>query len=760
MTQINLTSTADVTLKTAGKYCEDDIQIVQNLEEITATPTDEVQEFVPSEGKNGISRFVVNETPTEDVEVKSTEDTELVMPSEGKFIRKVTVKQINLQNKSVTPSKESQTIVKDGGFDALKMVSVEPIPDDYIIPEGSLDISQNGTYDVTSLKSVVVNIVGDGGAIVPMEVNLPEGFRQKADYYYLQMSGSKILMSNSGAGSGLWEYTVQTKNWVKLYDGGKYQYFQKVGNNCIIGSNGGYLLLYSARESRIIQTIDNRFVNWNRFDLVGENYFCYSTTAVSGLVVYDSQQEQLVDVLNSGYNWTNVIEAGENYIVSSNSSSVTGIYLYEPITNQFTKILNVAKYAFTLKVDVSDNIMLLTSTNSSNKGIVVYNKTTKTAEMPNTTWYSSLNVKSVENDVYIISSKSSSSTGIILYKESENIFTQIYSIGYNWTYVHVIGGVYLFSSSSTSNSGIVLHNPSTNETAKVYASGSSYSKFEKVGNNCVIAGSTSYGVLLFDGETKTISQIETKAYVNIFAMGNICFLAGASSSALGVLIYDNETKTISTAYETGYNYTKFALTKDNCLISGGLSTTGILLYDSDTKTISLLHSGNQWNIFHDVEDGNYLISRAVSGNIGVLLYDSSTKTISRIAENCTWFSQCYKLASGEYLLTSNHADTRDAILYNPVDKTAKTIGVSIHNLKVVYDMGGDCFLTASSAGIYLYDIDEEDFDTLFPAGYSYDTFEETDSQVLISASDKEDSIYTLEYDKATKTAEPVSIYVS
>lgn len=162
MTQINLTSTADVTLKTAGKYCEDDIKIVQNLEEITATPTDEVQEFVPSEGKNGISRVVVNETPTEDVEVKSTEDTELVMPSDGKFIRKVTVKQINLQNKSVTPSKESQTVVKDGGFDALKMVSVEPIPEEYVVPEGSLEITENNTYDVTDKASVVVNVASTG----------------------------------------------------------------------------------------------------------------------------------------------------------------------------------------------------------------------------------------------------------------------------------------------------------------------------------------------------------------------------------------------------------------------------------------------------------------------------------------------------------------------------------------------------------------------------------------------------------------------
>ena len=162
MAVINLTNTADVTLKTAGKYCEDDIQIVQNLEEVSATPTDSVQEFIPSDGKNGISKFIVNKTPTEQVSVKSTEQAKIISPSSGKFIDEVNVEPVALQSKTITPTKATQTISADAGYDGLKTMTIEPIPDEYIIPSGSIDIVENGTYNVTDKSGVNVNIPTGG----------------------------------------------------------------------------------------------------------------------------------------------------------------------------------------------------------------------------------------------------------------------------------------------------------------------------------------------------------------------------------------------------------------------------------------------------------------------------------------------------------------------------------------------------------------------------------------------------------------------
>lgn len=59
---------------------------------------------------------------------------------------------------TVTPAKSAQNIAAPDGKVGYSSVTVEKIPDDYIIPSGSQNITANGTYDVTSKASVVVNV--------------------------------------------------------------------------------------------------------------------------------------------------------------------------------------------------------------------------------------------------------------------------------------------------------------------------------------------------------------------------------------------------------------------------------------------------------------------------------------------------------------------------------------------------------------------------------------------------------------------------
>lgn len=64
----------------------------------------------------------------------------------------------NLQAKEVIPTKEVQEIVADKTYDGLSKVTVQSIPNEYIVPSGEIEFTQNGTYDVTDKASAKVNI--------------------------------------------------------------------------------------------------------------------------------------------------------------------------------------------------------------------------------------------------------------------------------------------------------------------------------------------------------------------------------------------------------------------------------------------------------------------------------------------------------------------------------------------------------------------------------------------------------------------------
>lgn len=65
-----------------------------------------------------------------------------------------------LQEKETIPTEEIQEIVADDNFDGLSKVTVNAIPEDYVIPTGEINITENGTYDVKEKVSANVNVPG------------------------------------------------------------------------------------------------------------------------------------------------------------------------------------------------------------------------------------------------------------------------------------------------------------------------------------------------------------------------------------------------------------------------------------------------------------------------------------------------------------------------------------------------------------------------------------------------------------------------
>ena len=82
----------------------------------------------------------------------------------------------SLQSKTVTPTKSVQNVTPDIGYDGLEKVTVNAIPNEYIVPSGTKNVTSNGTHDVNIYKNVEVN------------VPIPDG--------YIKPSGTKSVTSN------------------------------------------------------------------------------------------------------------------------------------------------------------------------------------------------------------------------------------------------------------------------------------------------------------------------------------------------------------------------------------------------------------------------------------------------------------------------------------------------------------------------------------------------------------------------------------
>ena len=69
----------------------------------------------------------------------------------------------DLQEKTATPTKDIQVVRPDDEFRGLSRVVVDPIPDEYIIPTGTLFVNANGDYEVREFDKIIVNVEGSGG---------------------------------------------------------------------------------------------------------------------------------------------------------------------------------------------------------------------------------------------------------------------------------------------------------------------------------------------------------------------------------------------------------------------------------------------------------------------------------------------------------------------------------------------------------------------------------------------------------------------
>ena len=100
------------TLKTAGKYCAEDIVVAASLQDKTVTPTASTQTISADANHVGLGTVTVNAVPTEEKSVTTNGE---VTPSSGKFLSKVTVNVPSITDVATTAEMNAKLVAGNVG---------------------------------------------------------------------------------------------------------------------------------------------------------------------------------------------------------------------------------------------------------------------------------------------------------------------------------------------------------------------------------------------------------------------------------------------------------------------------------------------------------------------------------------------------------------------------------------------------------------------------------------------------------------------
>lgn len=482
-----------------------------------------------------------------------------------------------------------------------------------VMPTGTIEITENGEYDVRDKAVAVVNIeVGSGEESKTIEISLPEVFANCVEIFHFTIR-DKILISgrqSSSPRTALLLYNISDNTQQILYNGGSFQYFQMIDlYRCFVVDNNftnkGVFVYNSLDDSFVNVFGGSRYREFKKFFKITDNEWLLGGDAwADGVLLYNSNTNECTKIYDTGTYWNVFIQINNRVLITSGNGE--GILIYNILSKSIEQLSDTVTNYQQLYIFKNNDVLLRPRT-SNVTGFLLYKYSTNTIEFFESEAYYLEFVLEVADNKFIISGRST--TEIILLNLNDYTTKILSSTQGYWDISHKLQDGMVVINSKSQSYGVWLYNPDNDEISTPVGTSNNYDVFIDLPNgDCLIGSSTttSNGIILYKSSTKNIEMGITAQKItnHLFLPNDIVFMISNSKFVLYDMINQN-----FSSISTRTSLNKYLILDNNKILFIGNSSSnnnsynGVALYDITTNSnTNLMNANVKLNSFEEKGD--------------------------------------------------------------------------------------------------------------------------------------------------------------